>query len=141
MPCADVTEILRLQVDLEDRLVGYSLTKRTCGGALGKEPLLLKWCGGLPARQVMDTTVDQFLDRYSSDDPVVEFVHLKHFIALRKGIAALIGEIAARPDDSIAIESIDYGPDGVDLVAHIKVDIVTKEIKACGRCAGCGGSR
>ncbi|MBI5265858.1 MAG: hypothetical protein HY851_01370 [candidate division Zixibacteria bacterium] len=141
MPCSDVTEILKLQIDAEDRVVGYSLTKRTCGGALGKEALLLKWCGGLPASQVMGTTVDQFLDKYSSDDPAVEFVRLKHLLALKKGVAALTGEIAARPDDSIAVESIDYGPEGVEMVAHIKVDVMTDEIKACGRCAGCGTNR
>ena len=76
MPCTDVTEILKLRIDSADRLVTYSLTKRTCGGALGKESLLLKWCGGLPARDILKTTVDQFLDRYATDDPVVEFVRL-----------------------------------------------------------------
>ena len=137
MPCNDVTEILVLRCDSNECVTGYSLTKLTCGGALGKEALLLKWCRGLPARQVFETTTDQFLARYATDDPAVEFVRLKHLLALRKGVAALIGEIAARPDDSIVVESVQYGPEGIELVAQIKVDLITDEIKACGRCAGC----
>jgi hypothetical protein len=138
MPCNDVTEILRLQLDHQDRVTGYSLTKRTCGGIMGKESLLMKWCGSLPATQVRDTTVDQFVAKFPTEDAVIEFVRLKHLLALQKGIAVLVGETSARPDDSIVLESVEYSAEGVELVAHIKVDMVTDEIRACGRCGSCG---
>jgi hypothetical protein len=137
MPCGDVTEILRLQLDPQDRVVGYSLTKRTCGGTMGKESLLMKWCHLLPALQVRDTTIEQFTAKYPTEDAMVEFIRLKHLLALQKGIAALIGDTSARPDDSIALESVECGPQGVEMVAHIKVDMVTDEIRACGKCGSC----
>jgi hypothetical protein len=141
MPCSDVTEILRLELDPQDRLRGYSLTKLTCGGVLGKESLLLKWCGGLSAQEVLSTSVNDFCDAYPTDDDLVEFVRLKHLLALQKGLGALLGLHSARPDDAISLESVEYGPLGTEMVATIKVDAVTEEIKACGRCVGCGTSK
>ncbi len=138
MPCSDVTELLRLDLDSQDRLSGYSLTKLTCGGSLGKESLLLKWCGGLQANQILSTTIDAFSERFPANDPVVEFVRLKHLLAIQKGLRALTGLESSRPDDAISIETIDHGPDGVSMRALLKVDAVTDEIRACGRCAGCG---
>lgn len=138
MPCTDVTDILRLQLDQHDRIAGYSLTKLTCGGVMGKESLLMKWCGGLTAEQVRDTTIEQFQTRFPTEDVTVEFVRLKHLIAIQKGIAVLLGEQAARPDDSIVLESVEHGPDGTSLLALIRVDLVTEEIRACGGCGSCG---
>ena len=138
MPCNDVTEILRLSLDSQDCLFDYSLTKLTCGGVLGKESLLKKWCGGLSARAVLNTSIDEFCTRFPTDDPVVEFVRLKHLLALQKGLSALMGIQAARPDDLIAVESIECDPSGTHLIALLKVDAVAAEIQACGRCAGCG---
>ncbi len=141
MPCNDVTEILRLALDSDDRLTTYSLTKLTCGGVLGKEALLKKWCGGLPARQILETGIDAFCAKFPTDDPAVEFVRLKHLLAVQKGLSALLGDQSARPDDAISIESIDYGPDGIQMIALIKVDAVTAEIQSCGRCVGCGTTK
>jgi hypothetical protein len=141
MPCNDVTEILRLVLDADDRLSEYSLTKLTCGGVLGKEALLKKWCGGLPAREILATDIDAFCAKFPTDDAAVEFVRLKHLLALQKGLSALLGDQSARPDDAIAIESIEHGPLGTQMIALIKVDAVTKEIQSCGRCVGCGTAK
>ncbi len=138
MPCSDVTEILRIDLDPGDHLIDYSLTKLTCGGALGKESLLKKWCGGLSTTEILSTSIDAFCTRYPTTDPVVEFVRLKHLLALQKGLRALTGEESSRPDDAIAVESIEYSQSGASLTALLKVDAVTDEIQACGRCAGCG---
>lgn len=138
MPCSDVTEILRIEIDSSDRLTDYSLTKLTCGGALGKEALLKKWCGGLSTEEILSTSIDSFCTRFPTEDPVVEFVRLKHLLALQKGLRALIGVESSRPDDAISVESIEYSENGVTLSALLKIDAVTDEIRACGRCAGCG---
>jgi hypothetical protein len=138
MPCSDVTEILRIELDSQERLIDYTLTKLTCGGALGKESLLKKWCGGLSTGEILATSIDSFCDRFPTDDAVVEFVRLKHLLALQKGLRALTGEESSRPEDAITIESIEYSAHGSTLTALLKVDAVTDEIRACGRCAGCG---
>lgn len=107
---------------------------------MGKESLLLKWCGGLTVQEVLSTSVDDFCDAYPTDDDLVEFVRLKHLLALQKGLGALMGLHSARPDDAISLESVVYGPLGTEMIATIKVDTVTEEIRACGRCVGCGTS-
>ncbi|MBI2436095.1 MAG: hypothetical protein HYV26_24825, partial [Candidatus Hydrogenedentes bacterium] len=40
MPCTDVTEIIRVEVDAEDRLKSYRFIKRTCGQGVGTDALL-----------------------------------------------------------------------------------------------------
>ncbi len=138
MPCSDITEVLQIEIDAEDRLVTYSLLKQTCGGSLGKESLLLKWAGNRSVAEILETDFDRFRALFPTDDPVVEFVRLKHFVALQKGLAALLGTQSAQPTDACAVDTITYLPDGgVRMLAELKVDVLTDEIKACGGCGSC----
>ena len=42
MPCKDVTELLEVVLDSEDRLLDYTFSKRTCGQGVGAASLLIE---------------------------------------------------------------------------------------------------
>jgi hypothetical protein len=50
----------------------------------------------------------------------------------------MLGQKTGRPDDFCTINTITHGPDGVELLAELNIDVITEEIKACGRCGTCG---
>lgn len=135
MPCSDITELLTLQIGTDDRLLSYRLEKVTCGGAVGMPSLIKSWAVGKPIRTILEFSVDQFLSEVPTRTLTGELVHIKHLLALQKGLSALSGTAESGPHDACAIESIAYNPDGISLSALIRIDIVNEEIKAC---TGCG---
>ncbi len=138
MPCSDVTEILSITLDPEDRIVHYSLIKRTCGGSVGNPSLLRKWVENRPAQEVLEASPDQLLTALPTQSSTWEFLRLKHLFALQSGIQALIGQKSAMPGEACVVDSIETTAGGVRLIAEIKVDVLTEKISACGGCGSCG---
>ncbi len=140
MPCNDVTELLRLRLDEEDRLVGYALLKRTCGRAVGEQSLLEDEMRGRPAEDLLAQTADTFADAHPIGDDVEMFLHLKHFFALQAGLKAVLGLEGGGISDPVRIARVAYEDGEVILDAELVVDIITEQIKSCGRCKGCGAA-
>ncbi|MFH2026708.1 MAG: hypothetical protein ABIK30_13005 [bacterium] len=132
MPCGDITDILTIKLDPEDRVIDYTLTKRTCGGKVGKERLIKKWLIGKDARQVAITDHVDFQAEIKVRSDLNEYIHLKHFLAVKTGLSVMFGINSGRLDDRCTVENIAYGPEGTEMTAHINVDGVVNDIKSCG---------
>ncbi len=137
MPCNDVTEILSITLDNTERVVHYSLTKRTCGAAVGNPSLLRRWVDQRPALEVLATTPDQMLQAIKLQSTTWEFLSVKHLLALQMGLRTLVGTDTGTVDSPCAIDSIIGSPAGTQLLAEVRVDMLTNEIKACGGCGTC----
>lgn len=138
MPCDDVTEIVRLQLDADDRLVAYELTKRSCGRAVGERSLVSAWAAGRAADDLLAADVDAFLDAHPTEDETEEFLYLKHFFAVRAALAVMLGREAGGVFDLCTAEEIAADGAGSSFVGRLRVGVLTEKIKSCGRCAGCG---
>ncbi|MBI4126906.1 MAG: hypothetical protein HY465_05375 [Deltaproteobacteria bacterium] len=140
MPCNDVTDRLKVTLDGENRLVTYTLAKRTCGAEVGDYSLIEDWAKFLTAEEIIETPADHFLDTKRPHDDAEEFLFLKHYFSLKNGLEAVMGLHAADGDDArCTIDKVEYGPDGLTFLASIKLDIITNQIKSCGGCSrGCG---
>lgn len=147
MPCDDVTEVLRVLLDPQDRVQGYSLIKRTCGRAVGELSLIHAWVAGRHADDILGADLDAFMDAHAPADgsdmaEAEELLALKHLFALQAGLSVIIGEASGAAGETCAIESMVYGPEGCEFVGQVRVDILAEKIKACGRCgSGCGKRR
>lgn len=141
MPCTDVTEVLRLTFDEADRLTGYELSKRTCGRAVGEKSLIAAWACGRAAGELLDADIDAFLAAHPTPDETEEFLLLKHFFALRSGLAVYLGFEPGGPGDACAIASIGHGPGDTEFVGELKVEILTEQIRSCGKCGKACGVR
>ena len=140
MPCSDVTEILSVTLDHDERVVHYSLTKRTCGGSVGNPSLLRRWVENRSASDVLATTPDQMLQSISSRSTTWEFLSVKHLIAIQLGLRTLLGADSGTTDSPCVVDSIVGTPVGTQLLAEIKVDLLTDDIKACGGCSTCSSA-
>jgi hypothetical protein len=137
VPCHDVTELISLELDVDERLASYSLTKGTCSGGVGEAALLLDLVKGRSLDEILTGDGELFDPETPFKSTVKEFLHYKHLVALRAALAALVGQESPYRDRVCELDQIDYGPDGVKIFGRIRVDLLTEEIKACGRCAGC----
>lgn len=138
MPCNDVTEIIEVVLDAEDRLREYWLSKRTCGQGVGHRSLLLDWLRDREAEELLNYDAKAFLADYSIRTPLEEFLALKHLFAIQSAIEVLTGRQAGGPDDPCAAARIGVSDAGLTIRALIRVDIITERIRACGNCKHCG---
>ncbi|MBI2463784.1 hypothetical protein HYV57_02420 [Candidatus Peregrinibacteria bacterium] len=138
MPCNDVTEVLRLILDKEDRVIEYGLHKKTCGGSVGDPSLLGFWARGRLSTEIMDASPEDFLQKYPTDDIIQEFLRLKHFFALQNGLKVLFGLESGSLQASCIVDKIVYTSEGIEFTAQVKVRVLTRQIKACGSCMSCG---
>lgn len=138
MPCDDVTEILELTLDEHDRLACYRLRKRTCGRAVGEEDLLLAELAGQPETAILALDAEDFANATGTTDEAEYVLRLKHVFALQGALRALTGLAPAGGQAPIRAATIGYDGQGTTLEAVLSIDVITEQIKACGRCRGCG---
>ena len=135
MPCNDITELLHIEFDASDRITFYTLSKRTCGGSVGDDALILSWLQTFTTEDIPLISIDQFLNAHPCSSETEEFLYLKHFQAVQTGIAVFLGHEAGRVTDFCVVDSIEYHPLGSSVSALIHIDLLTERIKNCGGCS------
>lgn len=81
----------------------------------------------------MSLTSSQVISSSGVADEFEEFLYVKHLFSIQSAISAITGESTGRPDDFCVINTISHGDKGIELLAEIKIDLLTDQIKACNR--------
>lgn len=141
MPCNDVTELLDVTLDAEERLLDYHFSKRSCGQGVGATSLLIDQLRGRSLNELLFKTAEEFLDEFSIPNETEEFLSLKHLFAIQGALEVYTGAESGGPNDAFAASGIEYGADSILIEGRISVDVVTEKIESCGGCKGCGSAR
>ena len=137
VPCGDVTEVIDLVLDDQDRLRSYALVKRTCGAEIGSSTLIADWLTGLSGSAILHLEDDEVLERFAPP-PDEEFLYVKHLRAVKHALAVLTGERRGREGDPCTTVSVAASDEGVVFQGHVAVELLTQKIKSCGGCGSCG---
>ena len=140
MPCKDITDSLKILVDQNDNFVRYALKKKTCGSDVGRRAMLTKWLKNKPISEVLALSPEDLFTEFPTKSKTWEYLYLKHFIAIKSGLAIIIGENSGGVKDFCTVDSIEYSPDGIILLAELSAGGMNAEIAACEGCATCGSS-
>lgn len=140
MPCSDITEVLEAHLDHDDRLVGYSLRKRTCGAAIGDTGLLAELLAGRELTALLALTPADVVS-FAGEAGDAEFLPAKHLAAVQAALAVYSGAARGAPKDPCVLESLEVSPDGVHLTAHVAIEAVVAAIRPCGSCGSCGSHK
>ena len=138
MPCSDVTEVIHVELDDNERLVHYAFSKRTCGQGVGAESLLLDQLRERPLSDLLEYEGDDFLAEYPIPDDLEEFLSLKHLYAIKSALEVFAGREAGGRNEPFALSEIGYQEGRWMIEGRISVELVTDRIKSCGGCKGCG---
>jgi len=136
MPCNDITDYVEITIGSDDRVTDYALHKRTCGGAVGEENLIGPWLFKRTAAQVVETDLDVFHAKLRTKNDLKEYLALKHFLCVKSALLIWMGRESGGVEDHCTVEAIEYGPEGVEIAAHVDVKGLTDEIEACKNCCG-----
>ena len=141
MPCNDVTEIIQIAVDADDRLTAYAFTKKSCGQAVGALSLLSDHLPGKTINEILEIAPEFFLQQYTATEEIEEFLALKHLIAVQCALEVLTGKESGGPNDLCSAAEISFAEGNTELIAHLAVDLITEKIRSCGGCGTCGANR
>ena len=141
MPCNDVTEHIRVELDDEDRLIHYKFLKRTCGAGIGEESLLLPHLCGRSLSELLAYEAGDYTAEYPQNSDIEEFLNLKHLYAVKAAIEVFAGHEPGGPAADFTVCDIGYDGAGWFIEGLITVDILTDRITSCGKCKGCGSQR
>ena len=138
MPCNDVTVVMTVILDQDDRLKDYVFAKRSCGQGIGAESLLLDQLRGRELDELLNKSAEDYLVEFPAIDDLEEFLGLKHLFAIQGALEVLTGREPGGKDAAFAAATIDFGEDETRIEGRIAVDILTEKIQACGNCGTCG---
>jgi hypothetical protein len=143
LPCKDVTEVIHVVLDGDDRLIDYAFQKRTCGQGVGTAALLAGHLHGQPADAVLALEPGDIDpgDPGGDDAEVLEFLALKHLFAVQSVLEVYTGRAAGRASDACAAAEISVDGGEVHIRATLSVDVITDRIRSCGGCKGCGRNK
>lgn len=133
MPCNDITEILKLTLDNDDRIVEYSLRKITCGGNVAGQSLMRPWLKHKTVEEALAVRPVEILKSLSGSDELREYLHLKHLYSIQSALRVLTGESSGEIGQACVISALEQDENGTRLTAEIHIDLLTDEIKACNR--------
>jgi len=134
LPCNDITEEIRIILDNDDRLKPYTLRKKTCGGAVGIESLLIDSLAGKAVADLIAVNEFTFQQEHLPEDHIMEFLNLKHLIAVKSVLNAYLGNISAGAGDPCSIAGIESDGEGTIIDADIDIGLMTDKIKSCSHC-------
>lgn len=134
MPCTDITENIRVTLDHDNRIDSYTLSKKTCGGAIGVESLLLAHVGGRSIDDIVGNHELSFLQPSMSEDEIEAYLKLKHFHAIQSVLNVFVGISPGGTGDACTIAAIEYGDGYTVIDAEIKINLLADQIEPCDHC-------
>ncbi len=135
MPCSDYTELLKVVLDADDRLVRFGLKKQSCGQTIGGA-LLLPFVQNLPASRLMASRVRDLVADFDEHDIQEQFLLLKQFYSVRSAISVFRGDNSGGKDEAFVLEKVEYDADSASIYGIVRVEMVAKDMEACEGC-GC----
>ena len=91
MPCNNLVEQIRVNLDDRDRLTGYRFFKQTCGQDIGASSLLTEFLLGLSVDELLAIDSERLLAVCRPEDDVSRFLHLKHLFAIQAVLEVYTG--------------------------------------------------
>lgn len=138
MPCRDVTEVIELTVDAEERLARYALTKRTCGQGVGSQTLLSDRLCGKRIDAILAMDASALFEAHPAPDALSEFLFVKHLCAVQAALEVLTGQRTGGTTGTCRVAYITFADGEITMGAELVVDLLVERIRACGGCRTCG---
>lgn len=134
MPCDDITEKIKLTLNDDNRIESYSFSKKTCGGGIGLESLLLDDIGGQFIEDIINNNSILSFPAKIDESNIESYLRLKHLYAIQTVLNVYLGKTSGGVNDSCTIAAIEYDENETVIQAEIKIDLATNRIKLCDHC-------
>ncbi|MFQ5482589.1 MAG: hypothetical protein ACE5ER_07505 [Nitrospinaceae bacterium] len=131
MPCKDTTARVTIRLDASDRLVDFDFSKLTCRKSIGGNLGFQEHCAGRSLDEIgrMDfLDLVRILEVEGAEDRFLLFLE---WDALRTALWQYQGQEAAVDATRYQLDSIVYGPEGVEITQFISPPKEMPKIVSC----------
>lgn len=131
MPCDDLSEVVTVVLDGEERLRYFLYEKLTCGKIVPLSGRLNDLCRGMTIGAIERLTVEGAAGALGLHDDESLYLVDKELDALQSALANYRGSEPGPDPDRYKVESIDYAPDGVTIRQVIVAPKPERRIPSC----------
>ncbi|MFC1475046.1 hypothetical protein ACFLQG_00220 [Candidatus Zixiibacteriota bacterium] len=132
MPCKDITDILEINIDNNDIIKSYSITKRTCGRELLTKPSINSLIVNRSIEEILDFNIGEILIQEKPKTVRKEYLIVKHLVAVQSGLAVMLGKSSGSVEDFCTVVKIEQTEDGTIFECELSGTGLKEEIKSCG---------
>ncbi len=113
MPCEEISAVVTVVLDKDERLSYYTFEKITCGKIIPLSQTLQAHCKGMTLDALASLRLEELVHTLDVRDEDAFFVLDKELDALQSAIANYRGSDLGLNFDRYKIESIEYGDDSI----------------------------
>ena len=115
MPCKDSSSIVKVKLDLEERLLDFDFSKITCSKEIGGETGYMQYCSGKPAQEILEFDFNDLTHTLGMHDPDDQFFLYLEWDALRTALCQYLGNDEEIDRERYQLSSIIHEMDFIEI--------------------------
>jgi len=115
MPCKDTSSMVKIKLDLEERLLEFDFSKITCSKEIGGGTGYMEYCSGKSAEEILAFHFSDLTRVLELDDPDDQFFLYLEWDALRTALCQYLGNEEDVDRQRYQLASIAHEKDFVEI--------------------------
>ena len=120
MPCKDSSSLVKVKLDLEERLLDFDFSKITCNKEIGGGTGYMEYCSGKSAQEILTFDFNDLLLTLGMEDPDNQFFLYLEWDALRTAICQYLGSEEEIDRTRYQLSSITHEMDCIEIFQVIR---------------------
>jgi len=115
VPCKDSSSIVKVKLDLEERLLDFDFSKITCSKEIGGGTGYMEYCSGKSAQDILALDFNNLTQSLELEDPDDQFFLYLEWDALRTALCQYLGNDEEIDRERYQLSSIIHEMDFIEI--------------------------
>ncbi len=115
MPCKDSSSLVKVKLDLEERLLDFDFSKITCSKEIGGGTGYMEYCSGKSAQEILTFDFNDLTRILGMQDPDDQFFLYLEWDALRTALCQYLGNDEEIDRERYQLSSIIHEIDFIEI--------------------------
>ena len=131
MPCKDTSSMVKIKLDLEERLLDFDFSKITCSKEIGGGTGYMEYCAGKSVEEILAFHFSDLTRVLGLDDPDDQFFLYLEWDALRTALCQYLGNEEDVDRERYQLVSIAHEKDFVEISQVIHPEQNMPKLVSC----------
>jgi len=115
VPCKDSSSIVKVKLDLDERLLDFDFSKITCSKEIGNATGYMGYCSGKLAQEILGSDFNDLIQTLKVEDPDEQFFLYLEWDALRTALCQYFGNDEEIDRERYQLSSIIHEMDFIEI--------------------------
>ncbi len=131
MPCKDTSSVVKIKLDLEERLLDFDFAKITCSKEIGGGTSYQQYCSGKTIQAILALDFSELTQTLRLDDPDDQFFLFLEWDALRTALCQYLGNEEDVDRERYQLASIIHEMDFIEISQVIHPEQNMPKLVSC----------